>query len=185
MKSSDPSTPTRAEQKAQTRQRILKEAARLFREQGYAATGVDAIMEAAGLTAGGFYAHFKSKDDLLEHTLSEALDQSWNRLTAGLEGAPAEKRAQLLARYLSPQHRDNPGVGCPLVGIAAELTHHSEKTAALVARHLERLAGAMGRLGIPREQALGEFSKAVGALLLARLVRGQTLSDEILRQGRR
>ncbi len=173
----------REKQKADSRKKILSSASRLFKKNGFAATGVDAVMEGAGLTAGGFYSHFKSKNDLLAESLKEAFEESWKRLMTGLPDHPAEKRRQILARYLSEQHRDQIEAGCPLVSIAAELGRHAKQTSKTTAQYLERLIGALQEMGSTRQQAISEISRAVGALLLSRLVRGEPLSDELLDPG--
>lgn len=99
--------------KQKTRRRIVEEAARLFRQDGVGATGLQPLMKALGLTHGGFYAHFKSKDDLVETALRHAAAQL-DEITAPL--AEAERPlALLIEQYLSPRHRDNPGAGCPLL----------------------------------------------------------------------
>jgi TetR/AcrR family transcriptional repressor of nem operon len=170
----------RTAQKAETRRRILAAASRLFRSQGFAATGVDAVMAEAGLTAGGFYSHFKSKNDLLGECLKAAFEDSRGRLTKGLEGDPKRKARGMLARYLSTQHRDEAESGCPLVGIAAELGRHAKHTSKVTAAYLTRLISSLEELGYPRRAAIAAVSSAVGALLLARLVRGESISDEIL-----
>ena len=93
--------------KQKTRRRIVEEAARLFRQDGVGATGLQPLMKALGLTHGGFYAHFKSKDDLVETALRHAAAQL-DEITAPL--AEAERPlALLIEQYLSPRHRDNPG----------------------------------------------------------------------------
>jgi TetR/AcrR family transcriptional regulator, transcriptional repressor for nem operon len=99
--------------KQETRGRLIARAARLFKERGYRGVGVDGVMEAEGLTAGGFYAHFRSKEALLEITLREAMAETRRRFFAGL----AEKRGwdwlrEALRRYLSRSHRGDIGEGC-------------------------------------------------------------------------
>jgi TetR/AcrR family transcriptional repressor of nem operon len=101
--------------KEQTRKRIVAAAARRFRRQGYRGAGVDDLMKEAGLTAGGFYAHFGSKRELLEETLGLSLRQLRELLLAGLDDArgPELMRA-VVGRYLSRSHRDSPSDGCSL-----------------------------------------------------------------------
>jgi AcrR family transcriptional regulator len=170
----------RERRKTETRERILASASRLFRRDGYAATGVDAVMTGAGLTAGGFYAHFASKDALLRECLSRAFDESWKRLSGGLEGTPKQKRAKLLERYLSPLHRDHPAEGCPLAGIAAELGRNPKLTAELTEQYVQRLIDELERLGLTRKRAIPIISRALGALMLSRSVQSRAFSDEIL-----
>lgn len=172
----------REKQKLETKRKILDSAAALFRRHGVAATGIDAIMSGAGLTAGGFYAHFDSKERLLAECLREAFEESWRNLTGGLKGRPSgEKRARMLKRYLSSKHRDLAARGCPLVGIGAELARHGARPIRETAEYLERFAR---ELGGDRSRALGDLSRAVGALLLARLTEGQAISDELLEAAR-
>lgn len=183
-----PGALSRARQKEQSRERILKAAAELFRAEGFAACGVDALMEEAGLTAGAFYAHFASKKQLLAEALRYSLDQSYHSLVKGTEGLTASQRGQaIMARYLSPQHRDTPSRGCPLVSIAAELARQDQDVKDIIAEYLSRLAGlvAEGLVNVPaarrRQEALALISQAVGALMLSRLTAGTALSDRILR----
>src|SRR5690606_11646725 len=105
--------------KAQTHQRILHEAAARFRKDGIGATGLQPLMKALGLTHGGFYAHFKSKDDLVEKALRCAVDQigESNKQTLGEDTSAAA----FIDVYLSSTHRDAPDKGCPLPTMAAEL----------------------------------------------------------------
>ena len=99
----------RAQQKARTRERILGAAVRGLREMGLEGAGVNAVMKAAGLTHGGFYAHFDSRDDLVVQAMAEATRQQRQLWVSGIDETPAEQRvAHLAARYLSPTHRDRP-----------------------------------------------------------------------------
>src|SRR5438552_11909117 len=100
------------EQMAENRHRILDAASRLFREKGFDAVSVAEVMKAAGLTHGGFYGHFGSKDDLVAQTLAHVL--------APDAGGAGDLRAYLDA-YLSPGHRDNAADGCPTAGLAADI----------------------------------------------------------------
>src|SRR5256885_8080456 len=112
--------------KQRTHQRILDTAARLFRKHGYAATGVDAVMTSAGLTAGGFYAHFRSKQVLLAEALELAFQLSrdhWRSRLQDREG-PAWVRAHIMS-YLSQDHRDAAEHGCPMPALGAEIARLS------------------------------------------------------------
>ena len=104
------------EQMAENRRRILDAASRLFREKGFDAVSVAEVMKAAGLTHGGFYGHFGSKDDLVAQTLAHVL--------AGDAGGGGDLRTYLDA-YLSPRHRDNAADGCPTAGLAADIRHQT------------------------------------------------------------
>src|SRR6516164_5547214 len=100
---------------AKTRRRIVEAASREFRKNGIVATGLNDLMKAAGLTHGGFYKHFESKDQLVAEATTAALDA----LLEGMAAHPTLNAA--VAAYLSTRHRDNPASGCPLAGIGSEL----------------------------------------------------------------
>jgi TetR/AcrR family transcriptional repressor of nem operon len=166
--------------KAQTHQRILQEAAARFRKDGIGATGLQPLMKALGLTHGGFYAHFKSKDDLVEKALRRAVDQmaESTRQTLG-EDTSAEAFIDL---YLSSAHRDSPDKGCPLPTMAAELGQRgqpSEITDELILRMLAKLESSLPG-DDNSDQSLVMISTMVGALVLSRSARDPALSDRIL-----
>ena len=170
----------RQKQKQETRSKILSSAAKLFTKNGFAATGIDAVMEGAGRTAGGFYSHFKSKNELLTETLKNIFENSGKMLREGVSADPRKRRKEILERYLSKFHRDTPEKGCPLVGIAAELGRYGKETSQTTAHYVERMIQELVASGLSRTQAISEVSRSVGALLLARIVKGEPLSDEIL-----
>lgn len=179
--------PSRLKRKEESREKILKAAASLFRKNGFSLTGIDALMEKAGLTAGAFYAHFDSKEQLLEEALKYALDQSFAFLTAGLADLTPEQRTKALLKiYLSPEHRDLPQKGCPIASLAAELGRQNDRIRKIVADYIERLTGfvAEGLPRIPAErrraEALSLLTGAVGALLLSRMTKGFSLSEELI-----
>src|SRR5476651_2197740 len=108
--------------KPTTRRRILEAAGRAFREQGVAETGVDEVMRRAGLTHGGFYAHFRGKSELVAEACAEAFDEAVGNLGRIAAQPTAAKRARLLIdSYLSPHHRDNRGSGCLVVAVGADM----------------------------------------------------------------
>jgi TetR/AcrR family transcriptional repressor of nem operon len=168
-----------------TRQRILDAASRQFREQGVAAVGLAGIMTDAGLTNGAFYAHFGSKEDLVREVLSNApRNQMWQAVADG----DAEVESAIRG-YLSADHRDNPGRGCPISALAAEIARHPEPTrqafTGKVANIIESIAVRLGT-GTKRERrrkAVAIYGLMVGTLQLARAVTDKQLSDEILRSG--
>jgi TetR/AcrR family transcriptional repressor of nem operon len=176
-------------QKEESRQNILNAASKLFREKGYQATGVDELMEKAGLTAGAFYAHFKSKKELLLESLRYGLEKNRGRLLAGTEnqqGLPFVKT--VLGRYVSETHRDNPQSGCPLPAMAAELYRSADETKEIVSLYLEEwvkiLSPALpGSKDEKRAEALRLISQAVGGILLSRMAELE-LSKEILKAAR-
>ncbi|MBA1288757.1 TetR/AcrR family transcriptional regulator [Pseudomonas japonica] len=171
--------------KAQTYQRILREASARFRRDGIAATGLQPLMKALGLTHGGFYAHFASKQALVETVLREA--------TAEMDTVVAEAAANptpleaLIDRYLSEGHRDHPERGCPFPTLAAELGQRGEPSE-IVDEAIE------GRLALIAKLLQGEdaearatvlWSSLVGALVLARSVKDPALSTRILEDTKR
>jgi len=112
----------RAEQKAETHEKILGAASWSFREHGSEMNGIGRVMKELGLTKGGFYRHFKSKGDLYESAVARAFEEQGSRLAAVAQAAPkgAGLRA-VIEQYLSPKHLDSPGTGCPLAALAPEI----------------------------------------------------------------
>jgi len=172
--------------KAATRARIVAVAAARFRRDGVAATGIAPIMEEAGLTHGGFYAHFESKEALVRESLDAALAQTRRRQEkageAGLRGR--------LAHYLSAAHRDAPAQGCAVAALVAEIARHPEATRALLTARLEAIfARYESQLpeAVPqaarRGRAIAIFALLLGALQLARAATDAALSDKILQSG--
>ncbi|WBI28158.1 TetR/AcrR family transcriptional regulator [Pseudomonas aeruginosa] len=171
--------------KQKTRRRIVEEAARLFRQDGVGATGLQPLMKALGLTHGGFYAHFKSKDDLVETALRHAAAQL-DEITAPL--AEEERPlALLIEQYLSPRHRDNPGAGCPLPTLSAELGQRgtpSPTTDSIVRKRLAMIEAALEGEDAG-ERAVLLLASLVGALQLSRSVQDEALSQRILEATRK
>jgi AcrR family transcriptional regulator len=166
--------------KAQTYQRIVKEASVRFRRDGIAATGLQPLMKALGLTHGGFYAHFASKQALVETALQSATVEM-DEVIAQVAAAPAPVEA-LIDRYLSETHRDHPEQGCPLPTIAAELGQRGEPSETVDSAILRRLAMIAEHL--PGDDAGARasvvLSTLVGALVLSRSVQDPALSQKIL-----
>jgi TetR/AcrR family transcriptional repressor of nem operon len=167
------------EQMAENRHRILDAASRLFREKGFDAVSVVEVMKAAGLTHGGFYGHFTSKDDLIAQTLAHVL--------AADAGGGGDLRAYVDA-YLSPRHRDNAAGGCPTACLAADIRHQTAAARAAMTEGLrsqiDRVSAALPRVSPAdnRRAAIGSWAAMVGALILARAIDDPALSDEILEQ---
>jgi AcrR family transcriptional regulator len=174
--------------KAETRQRIIGEAARRFRKDGIEGTGLVPLMKALGLTHGGFYAHFESKEALVQASLEAAAAQTLERWQVPATGAPAANDPAgaplhaIVDWYLSPDHRDEPGDGCPLPTLAAELGLRGQPSAtadALAARLTAQLAEC--RLEADSDdQGTVALAAMVGALTLARAVSDRAASDRIL-----
>lgn len=190
--------PYTAEHKRRTRQRILREASHAFREHGLDGVSIPAVMNQAGLTHGGFYAHFPSKDALIASTFAEGFGESAERLLTQGEGKPAhEALAAIIRAYLSRDHRDAPASGCVAPALSAEVARASDEvragyTAALrdyaqrLARMLPARAGADADDDATRREAdaLTLLAGMAGALQLARAVDDPTLSDAILLRAR-
>ena len=166
--------------KAQTHQRIIDEAARLFRRDGVGATGLQPLMKALGLTHGGFYAHFKSKDELVATALRQAA-QDLDHATAQIQSDPTPLPA-FIASYLSDAHRDNPGAGCPLPTMSAELGQRGQ--ASPITDEVVNNRLAMIESSLPGEDAARQsvlmLSALVGALLLSRSVSDSALAERVL-----
>ncbi|MFJ4717390.1 TetR/AcrR family transcriptional regulator [Streptomyces sp. NPDC088785] len=176
-------------QARENRQRVVESASRLFREQGVDVSVAD-LMKAAGLTHGGFYKQFASKEALVDeataHAFAERARQYGADGTAG--GAPAEARRALIDTYLSAEHRDDPGRGCPVAGLVTDMARteaggEAHRTYARgVEAYARRLDDEDGAEGAEDGDGggLARLSAMVGALVLARATRGTPLSDEIL-----
>jgi TetR/AcrR family transcriptional repressor of nem operon len=176
----------RAENKLRSHARVVKKASRLYRERGGEGASVDAIMAAAGLTRGTFYAHFADKDALLAEALLTAFEEARENLLgrdASLRGRKWLERAARV--YLSDQHVDDPGGGCAVAALGAEVARADPKVRRAFTRGVERvLDGMTGRLG-DRERALGALATMIGGLVLARATEDAKLRDEALAASRR
>jgi TetR/AcrR family transcriptional repressor of nem operon len=178
----------KVEQKERSHETILESAARLLRERGIAGASVADVMKGAGLTVGGFYAHFGSKDDLVDEALRRMGAELRARLFSKLDEKPAADRAEVvLKRYLSTAHRDAGTMGCPLPAVVGEIGTTADEHKTVLAESIEALSdGLEGHLprdrGTPRRTlALGLVALMYGGLSLARALRGTGLSDEVIR----
>jgi TetR/AcrR family transcriptional repressor of nem operon len=169
------------EQMAENRRRILDVASRLFKDKGFDAVSVAEVMKAAGLTHGGFYGHFTSKDDLVAQTLAQALSS---------DSVGDGEFNSFVRSYLAPRHRDNPGNGCPTAGLAAAIRHQTPAAKAVMTEGLRSQIARIER-ALPgqdaaekRRAAIGSWAAMVGAVILARAVDDPELSDEVLEQAR-
>jgi TetR/AcrR family transcriptional repressor of nem operon len=168
-------------QVAENRRKILEAASRLFRARGFEVVTVAEIMKAAGLTHGGFYGHFKSKDDLIAQSLAHVL-------AAGSRAEP--DLAAYAGRYLSPRHRDDLAGGCPVAALGAEIVRHGPEARAAMTAGLRRQIELLSRSARgsdrseKRRAAIGSWAAMVGAVILARLSDDPQLSDEVLVQTR-
>jgi AcrR family transcriptional regulator len=167
-------------------ERILKVATKNMRRHGIAGAGMTGIMAEAGLTNGGFYAHFDSKSDLVREGLERALDEQLQRLA---DAAPGELSQQIRS-YLSPAHRDRPDTGCASAALLPEISRQPRSVRkAYTARIREIIEQVTRRLPQNRtnpalqDAATGIFAVLVGTLQLARAVDDRLMSDEILAAG--
>jgi TetR/AcrR family transcriptional repressor of nem operon len=169
--------------KAGSRQKIVQAAAAQFRRDGIDSVGVVPLMKAAGLTHGAFYAHFKSKDALVEAVLAEGMEENFELL---VEAGRAGGLTAVVNLYLSVPHRDNPQVGCPAAALGAEVARHTPGSRKAFTCSLDRMLGLIESL-LPRpdrEVAQAIFSTMVGSLVLARSVSDRKLSENLLASGR-
>jgi TetR/AcrR family transcriptional regulator, transcriptional repressor for nem operon len=169
-----------------TRKRILKTASRRFRKEGLERAGIAELMKAAGLTHGGFYFHFASKEDLIRKAMNEAFEQS------SVRNARRAARGQLEAivrGYLTPSRRDRPEIGCAAAALIAEIARRPVATRrSFMAKldHLLELIGAQlpnGDEDTRRRSAIGIFAVMMGALQLARAEPNPARSKQILESG--
>lgn len=173
-------------QAQENRDRIIASAARLFRERGFEGVGVAEIMADAGLTHGGFYGHFASKDDLIVQACTHAMDESEARWTRRGEHERGQSLKDIVARYVSTRHRDDPGRGCAWAALGSELARQDSGVRATATAglrvQLDVLEGCVkGRTaGERRRKALATYAEMVGAVMLSRAVNDPALSAEIL-----
>jgi len=180
-----------ADHKQKTRERVLKEAAREMRAQGPRQIAVAGVMARAGLTQGGFYAHFASKDDLVASTIDHMQGEGaerWRSITEGLE--PRAGLSAYLDFYLSAAHRDSRDSGCLLPFLASDLPRLRDdaraRFAAGAARMRARLAGKLAEIGVTEAEAEASsmLSEMVGALSLARAEPDPSAADAILERSK-
>ncbi len=182
-------TNAKAEQKERSHSTILQSAARLLREKGIAGARVADVMQGAGMTVGGFYAHFQSKEELVCEVLKRTSSAMRERLFSRLDEKPEAVRAEVvLKRYLSALHRDETERGCPLPAVVGEVGTTASEYGDVLAGEVSQMASELGRhlpktpKGLStRHLALGLVSLMVGGLSLSRALRGTDLSDEVLR----
>jgi TetR/AcrR family transcriptional regulator, transcriptional repressor for nem operon len=174
------------EQAMENRGRIIDVASMLFRQKGFDGIGVADLMKSAGLTHGGFYGHFASKDDLAAQAYSHAISTTADRWTALVDDRPAEALRAIVLSYLSLRHRDDPGKGCPMVALGPDVARGDRPLRRVFTEGLRPLIDILTKI-VPgrskasqRETALATMAGLVGAVVLARAVDDADLSDEIL-----
>ncbi|MBU8897592.1 TetR/AcrR family transcriptional regulator [Corallococcus sp. H22C18031201] len=179
------------EHKQATHARILAAAESLFRTAGFTGASVERVMRAAGMTVGGFYAHFASKEALLAEAIGEFMRKTEPRWVGGLEDLRGtEWVAHFARRYLSRQNRDNLETGCIVPSLLSDLTRGPPEAQAAFAQGLESLVAEAtrhvpGGEGVTaRQRALATLALCFGAMTLARATSSQALSDEVLQAAR-
>ena len=175
----------RPEHKDETRRRLIETSGRRFKRDGFDGAGISTLVADAGLTNGAFYGHFTSKDDLISTVVGEQLAAQLAQVEAlphGLDSVEAFVR-----EYLSPEHRDDPGGGCPSAALLDEITRQDRATRQAYTDGIRALVdaialhlGAGGSAGA-RDRAIGLLTILVSSLQLARAVTDPELSDQILR----
>jgi TetR/AcrR family transcriptional repressor of nem operon len=173
-------------QKTRTHKRIVSIASKRFREKGLAGLGIAELMKEAGLTVGGFYKHFDSRDDLVAEAVSSAFGGWKRRVDAAKAGGPSVSLAKLIDDYLNEAHRDNPDTGCAFSALAAEIARSDKRTRAVTSEQVRNDIQLIATL-LPakdkrtaRSRAILTFGALVGAMSLARAVSDEALSREIL-----
>jgi TetR/AcrR family transcriptional repressor of nem operon len=175
------------EHKEATRQRIVEAAGRRFKEDGIDGSGIVTLMADAGLTNGAFYAHFTSKDDLVATVVAHELEvqaATAKTLAPGRAGLEAFVRG-----YLSPEHRDNPGRGCPSAALLDELGRCAKPAKRAFADGSEPVLSGIAERLAPKDPqsargaAYGLYALLVGTLQLSRAVPDRRLADQILDDG--
>jgi len=177
---------------AESRRRIVKAAAREFRRNGIHATGLTDLMAAAGMTHGGFYRHFDSKDQVV----AEACAGATASVVEVMEAAASKPNRKggfeaIVEAYLSTDHRDNRSGGCPLVGLGSELARADRQTRAEVSTEFLKLVDVIAKQirrrssEVAKADALFALSAMIGAVTMSRIVTDPELSAAILRETKR
>jgi TetR/AcrR family transcriptional repressor of nem operon len=179
------------EHKAETHARIVRKASVRLREKGAHGVGVADLMKEAGLTHGGFYAHFASREALVIEAFCDAMDRSTERWRKTLAETPADKRiAMIVDRYLTSQHRDDCGHGCAVPALGAEIARESAKTRKTFAAKLEQMVDLFADQipdvprRVARKRAAAMMATLMGTLVMSRIAGGSEFSDDILSAGR-
>jgi TetR/AcrR family transcriptional repressor of nem operon len=177
---------------AETRRHIIESAATEFRNNGIDGTGLAGLMAAAGLTHGGFYKHFDSKEQVVEEALTFAFESLVGSTQRALSASAGNRGLQtLISKYLSVDHRDDAGHGCPLAALGCEIARGSDSVReAVTIGFLEMVDLIADQIdGMPptaaRKEALWMFSTMVGAVTMARIVTDPEVSAAILRETRK
>lgn len=179
-----------ARSKDATHKRIVETAARAIRRCGYDGVGIADLMKEAGLTHGGFYAHFASREALLAEAADHAGAEAVAMFSGAASRAPAQRSLQALLRaYLSEEHRNHPDTGCPIAALGSEMPRQAPAVRRAATRRIKEMIDVVARQmpdwGKPgtHERALATASTMIGAMVLARAVDEKALSKAILKAG--
>ncbi|MGO4560154.1 TetR/AcrR family transcriptional regulator [Mesorhizobium sp. 2RAF21] len=171
-------------------QTVINSASRLFREYGFDGIGLKDLMKTAGLTQGGFYKQFASKEDLIARASQRAMEMATRRWSDAVGSDPQSPLETVMAFYLSPDHRQERGDGCPIVALGSDAARQSTEVRATfeagVKAHLQildELLPADEDEG-PRAKATVVLSLMIGAVLLSRIVNDETLAQGFLQAAR-
>ena len=173
-------------EKDATHRRIVKAAAAQVRRDGVEAVRVSELMREAGLTHGGFYRHFVSREDLIEEAIDAALIDGSRQANTDESLDPRVELARIIDGYVSKAHRDNPQVGCAVAALPADVSRSGSRVrqaySRQVRRYIDQLVGLIRKAepDTKRDEAILTLSALVGAVAMARAVDDQELSDEIL-----
>ena len=177
--------------KVQVHRKILKDASRRVRAEGITGAAVSSVMRDAGLTHGGFYKHFGSKDDLLTESLSAAFQETADRLTQAAEKSPPGAAWKAIVKaYLSAEHCEHAERGCPLAALASELARADNSVKAPIRGELIKYKTRMlplmpGRRVADKEQAFfAIFSTMIGAIAIARILPDRAARARVLASAR-
>ena len=181
----------RPEHKVEVHRKILKDASRRVRAEGIAGAAVSSVMRDSGLTNGGFYKHFGSKDDLLRESLSVAFREIADRLTqVAAKSKPGAAWKAIVKAYLSPEHCDHAEAGCPVAALAPELARADHAMKATIRREIIKYKSRMlplmpGRRAADKERAFSSiFSTMIGAVAIARILPDQAARARVLANAR-
>ena len=179
------------EHRQRTREKVVRAAAIAIRKHGPDRIGVAGLMAKAGLTHGGFYAHFKSKDELVAEAISYMFDDRYAVFRKGMEDVePAQGLAAYVDRYLTVRHRDQPEKGCPLPSLSGDLarmpTAARKRFEDGTRRLTDSIADALRAMKRPHPDALAAsvLAEMVGAMAIARAVSNNGWSEHILKAAR-
>lgn len=168
-------------QKQQNRDKILLNASRQIRESGFDSINVVALMKSVGLTHGGFYGHFDSKEDLLEQALERALSEGKMSVRLGKEGREVGSYTDYVTNYVTPEHRDLTKDGCGIAALVNEVPRRSESSRELMHQHVENFVDSISDyLDGDTEKAALAVSAMVGALALSRVMGKDADTDKFL-----